>query len=279
MNLVTNLKSIQWGFVFQIFSILSLTIIYIFQWNTMIKNPSLRTGTDFMSYYSVARISQEYGISKVYDLNLQKEFQEEAVNFPLAEGQVLLYLHVPYIIPLLNLFVSKNYIVSFILWATLMLSIYSLASIFLLKNISKNTYGLYFLGLVLFFPFFQSLLLGQDTAILFLGVVFWFVGATKNKEWLSAIGVALTSVRPHFCLLFLASLFFYHPKSIWKYIFTTNILILLSFLLVGWNGIRQFIEILRISANGTWYGMNEDAMINLIGLLSRILPFISDETI
>lgn len=83
----------------------------------------------------------------------------------------------------------------------------------------------------------------------------------------------------HFCLLFLASLFFYHPKSIWKYIFTTSILILLSFLLVGWDGIRQFIEILRISANGAWYGMNEDAMLNLIGILSRILPFISDEII
>jgi hypothetical protein len=193
MNLVTKLKSIQWGFIFQIFSILSLTIIYIFQWSAMIKNPSLRTGTDFISYYSVARIAQEYDVSKVYDVNLQKEFQEEAVNFPLAEGQVLLYLHVPYIIPLFTLFVSKNYIVSFILWSALMLSIYSLASIFLLKNISKNTFGLYFLGLVLFFPFFQSLLLGQDTAILFLGVVLWFVGAKKNKEWLSAIGVALTS--------------------------------------------------------------------------------------
>jgi hypothetical protein len=48
---------------------------------------------------------------------------------------------------------------------------------------------------------------------------------------------------------------------------------------VGWDGIRQFIEILRISANGAWYGMNEDAMLNLIGILSRILPFISDEII
>jgi hypothetical protein len=34
-----------------------------------------------------------------------------------------------------------------------------------------------------------------------------------------------------------------------------------------------------ISANGTWYGMNEDAMLNLIGLLSRTLPFINDKAI
>lgn len=270
---------INFGFVFQIVIISSLIIIYIFQWFTMITSPSLRTGTDFISYYSVARISQEYGIAKIYDVNMQQEFQEEAVGFRLTEGQVLLYLHVPYIIPILVLFVSKNYIFSFIVWVALMLSIYSFASFFLLKNITKNSIGFYFVGLVLFFPFFQSLLLGQDTSILFLGITFWLIGIKKDNEWFSAIGVAITSVRPHFCLLFLLSLLFYNPKSIWKYIFTTGGLVLLSFLLIGWNGIQQFIEILQISADGNWYGMNENAMFNLIGLISRTLPFLDAEII
>jgi hypothetical protein len=53
----------------------------------------------------------------------------------------------------------------------------------------------------------------------------------------------------------------------------------LSLFLLGQNGTKEFIEILLLSAGGEWYGMKENVMYNLIGLLTRILPDIGAGTI
>ena len=270
-----NIKNINFGFVFQLVAILSLTIIYIFQWGVMITNPTLRTGTDFMAFYSAGRVAQEYGFSSAYNIALQQEIQEEVVGFSLANGQVLLYNHLPYLIPILSFAISKNYITSFGIWATLMFLVYATSSFIFIKTTQRNKNDFIFLiGIILFFPFFQSLLLGQDTAILFLGATLWVIGIRQKKDWLTAIGVALTSVRPHLYLVFFVPLLFYNYRVVWKYIFITGTLALFSILLIGWNGTLDFINILQISAGGTWYGMNENAMFNLIGLISRSLPFL-----
>ena len=271
----TSTKNIKFGFVFQLTSILSLSMIYIFQWGEMITNPALRTGADFMAFYSAGIVAQEYGIANTYKIPLQQKVQEDVVGFPLADEQVLLYNHIPYLIPILSLVVSENYIFSFGVWAALMLLVYTTANLIFIKTIqvNKNDY-MFFIGIILFFPFFQSLLLGQDTAILFFGVVLWVVGMVKKKDWLVAFGLALTSVRPHLCLAFTIPLLFRDYRTSWKYIFTTGILALISVFMIGWTGTFDFINILQISAGGTWHGMNENAMFNMIGLLSRSLLFL-----
>ena len=49
--------------------------------------------------------------------------------------------------------------------------------------------------------------------------------------------------------------------------------------LIGKNGSLDFVHILQVSAGGTWYGMKEAAMFNLIGLLTRTFPSIGPELI
>ena len=51
-------------------------------------------------------------------------------------------------------------------------------------------------------------------------------------------------------------------------------LALLSFGILGIEGTQDFIRILTISGEGTWYGMKEASMINLIGLMSRTFSFL-----
>ena len=274
---------IDFRFVFQFVASLSLLIIYVFQWGTMIASPSLRTGTDFISYYAVGRISQDQGYSKAYDISMQQKVQEEQVGFSLAEGQVLLYLHVPYLLPILRWLVTPNYSASFIFWALLMAAVYAVGIFIFLHPIKGRVDSLFnfplFIGMILFFPFFQSLLLGQDTALLFLGVVLWLVGMKENRNWLAAIGLALTSVRPHMCVLFALPSLFQNRAVAWRFLVAGGILGLLSFLLLGWEGTLGFVQILRVSAGGAWYGMNEADMFNLIGLASRLLLFLSPEVI
>jgi hypothetical protein len=46
----------------------------------------------------------------------------------------------------------------------------------------------------------------------------------------------------------------------------------LSLVILGVNGTRGFLNLLLVSAGGEWYGLKEPLMVNLVGLLWRILP-------
>lgn len=275
-----NLKNINFNFVFQLVAILSLIIIYIFQWGMMITTPSLRTGTDFMAFYSAGRVAQEYGMENTYKVLLQQKVQEDILGFQLADKQVLVYNHVPYLIPILSFFVSENYVVSFMIWGIAMLSIYAIASLLLTNTLPLE--GKSFLGgigVFLFYPIFESLLLGQDTALLFFGCVLWYRGLIKQKSWLAAIGLALTSIRPHLFLVFAIPFFLFDMKIRWKLILCVGLLALISVGVLGWQGIIDFLSILQISTTGNWYGFHQNAMFNLMGFISRSLPFLDSNFI
>ncbi|MHB8777038.1 MAG: glycosyltransferase family 87 protein, partial [Anaerolineales bacterium] len=262
--------------VFQITAASSLAIIYIFQWGRMITTPSLRTGADFMAFYAAGRVAQEEGFSKVYDIGSQHEIEQIVVGFDLTTEQVLLYNHVPYLIPILQLLVSADYIGSFICWSILMFCIYVIANVFFLNTISparnKKSYSALLAGTLLFFPFFNGLLLGQDTALLFLGLAIWCAGILKKQDWLAATGLALTTIRPHICLTLAIPFFFRHRKVWWRFFVIAGLLMLTSVLMIGKEGTFGFINLLQISASGTWHGMNESDMFNLIGLMLRAFP-------
>lgn len=277
--LFMNIKNIKFGFVFQLVAILSLIIIYIFQWGVMITTPSLRTGTDFIIFYSAGRIAQEYGIENTYKVLLQQKVQEEVLGFQLGDKQVLVYNHIPYLIPILSLFVSENYVASFMIWVGAMLSIYIVASL-LLSNALKVEEKINFnLGVLLFYPLFQSLLLGQDTALLFLGCIVWYSGLIKEKKWLTAIGLALLSIRPHLCLVFAIPFILFDSKIRWKFLLSIGLLILISINLLSWEGVIDFLSILKFSASGTWYGFQQNTMFNLIGFTARSMPLLGENFI
>lgn len=265
--------------VFQITAVCSLAIIYAFQWGKMISIPSERTGADFIHFYAAGRISQDYGFSYVYNLNLQRKMEEAVLGFKLAEWQVLPYNHMPYLIPFLNLLVNANYIGSFMRWVFIMISIYVAGCFLFLNRIfpneKKEVYRSLMLGMLTFFPFFlNSLYLGQDTALLFLGTVLWYVGILKKQDWLAATGLALTTIRPHICLTLAIPFLFRYRKVWWRFFVITGLLALASILMLGRQGTLDFINLLRLTANGTWYGTNQPAMLNLLGLMLRTLPFI-----
>lgn len=272
-------KQINFQFVIRFVLILSLIIIYIFQWGTMIFTPSLRTGTDFMAFFAAGKVTQSHGFSNIYNIDLQQTVQESIVGFPLADGQVLLYNHVPYLVPILSALVSEDYIGSFARWAVLLLIIHVVATIFIIRNTENAQESVLIFGAILFFPFFQSLLLGQDTSFLFLGIALWSIGLIKKRDWLAAIGLALTSVRPHLCIVMAAPLLFRNHRILWRFLIVISILILTSLLLIEKNGTFEFIAVLQISAEGTWYGMHEADMINLIGMAARTLPFLDADII
>lgn len=271
---MVSIKRPNLTFVFQSALILSLVFLYVYQWTTMILSPSLRTGTDFISYYAVGRIAQEHGFSKIYDIGLQRQYQEGQVGFSLDEKQVLLYLHVPYTAPIIALVTGRNYTFSFICWAILMAGLYiitaELIGMWFFQAVEAKAKRSIFIGVMSFFPLFYSLLLGQDTAILFLGGMLWLAGLFKKNDSMAALGLALTTVRPHVCLTLAIPTLFTNRRVWLRFTIFAGALALLSLLLIGKEGMIDFVHILRVGASGEWFGMNERDMPNFIGLFMRL---------
>jgi hypothetical protein len=270
--------------VFILTGIMSLLVSYVGLWIRFINDPIERTGSDFIAFYSAGRVAQEQGYARVYDPLLQQAVQEEQVGFPLVKGQVLLYNHLPFLVPILGILVNADYVNSFYRWALLLVALYIASLIVLSKSLrdldmDQPTVWLTGLGAFLFLPLFFSLMNGQDTAILFLGVALWKYGLISKRETLSGLGLSLTLVRPHISLVLALPMLFSYRKVFMGYLIGSGFLAALSFLIVGVEGVQQYINILLISAGGEWHGMKEEAMFNLIGLLTRTMPALGAETI
>ena len=206
--------------IFIIAGISSLFVSYLAIWIQFINNPAERTGSDFISFYSAGRVAQDKGVAKVYNPVLQQKIQEEQVGFPLATGQVLLYNHLPFLIPILKAIAAPNYVDSFYRWIFMLITLYG-AGILVLSlildraGIDQKSTLLTATGCILFLPLFFSLMNGQDTALLFLGTAIWVYGLIFKQNFLAGLGLSLTTVRPHISLLLAIPMFFRYRKAFW----------------------------------------------------------------
>lgn len=269
--------------IFVLAGMLALFVIYAIIWSLMILNPSYRTGADFIAFYAAGRVAQENGLANAYDIALQQDVQENEVGFQLSAGQVLLYNHMPYLIPVLQVLVTQNYVTSFLRWTILLVGIYAAGMYALMRWFPDDerpaSKHLLLASAVIFYPFFVSLLLGQDTAFLFLGVALIGWGMRQKQDWVVGMGLALVTVRPHFVLLLSIPFLWLRRRAFWWFLIFAGSLALISVSILGLQGTKDFINILLISVGGEWHGMNEKSMYNLIGLLSRLLTLLSPSAI
>ena len=276
-------KKLSFPKIFFWVGIISLLLVYVILWAQMIKTPSERTGTDFIAFYTAGRVAQEYGAQEVYNIAYQKSIQEGVLGFSITKEQQLIYIHPPLIIPLLVLIVQENYSVSFFVWVFMQTVLYGI-SFYVLSHIQPKTWSSeqklnFSLSGILFFPNFISLLLGQDTSFVFLGVSIFIYGTLSKKDFLSGIGLALTTMRPHISLALALPLLVKNRKAFKYFVASGTLLALFSIWMLGIKGTENFIQILMISGKGADYGTKEFAMYNFIGFLTRTFPLLETNTI
>jgi hypothetical protein len=242
-----------------------------------IHTPGQLEGSDFITYYSVGRVARQYGLSNVYNLDLEAATQAEISGVTVGSQYVLPPNHPPFLFPFLTLLASWPYQMAYFGYAAL-LCILLLVGLYNLGQV-QTQYGwlpsqIWVLtgGIFLFEPFFISVLKGQDSAVLLLGGLLWFSGLMKKDDRLAGLGLSLTLIRPQIALvLALPSLFRQRKVFFW---FLTGAIVLgvYSFVLVGWSGTMDYLHILTLSAGGEGYGMAESAMFNVTGLVLRLIP-------
>jgi len=256
--------------------ILSLAVTYPLLWLKMLADPVQYTGADFIAFYAAGRIADNEGAAQAYDLNLQKKYQEQVVMREIESRETFPYNHLPFVIPLAQIVTTPAYLASFQRWALLMVFIFAMSVPFLMALtgdfLSRTQKLIFAFSIFLFFPIFQSVLLGQDNAIIFLGLSMLVWGIFRKKDWAAGLGLALSTVRPHFALFLLLPFLFQRRAVLGWFVLLVFVLTIFSFVYAGFSGMNGFLRILIISGSGEGDRINEENMINLIGLVRRVFP-------
>jgi len=270
------LKQVNLRRVFVVAALASLVLVYSMLWLRMITTPVEYTGADFIAFYAAGRIAQAEGPAQVYDLELQRHYEEEVVGFEVAPEHISPFLHPPFIVPLARALALDDFILSFVLWDLVMLAFLVLGALplfyLLREGLSRQQRLVLLAGILLFFPCYASLVIGQDSAIFYFSACIWMFGMLTKRDWLAGLGLAGMTVRPHLALPLALPFLFKRRGVWWWFLIGASSLALFSLAYVGVDGIEGFFRVLLVSGRGENYHTGEEHMFNTIGLLLRTVP-------
>lgn len=261
--------------IFAFAGTISLLLIYVFLWATMISEPKTRSGSDFMGFYTFGRISQTRGFQHIYDLDEQKKIQEQVVGYQVVP---IFYTHLPFIAPLATILTDENYVNSFNRWAAVLLLLNALNVYLLVKmleaySFTRGNLVTLCMGAFLFFPTFSGFMNGQDTGILLLGTILWASGVLSKKYFLAGIGLSLATIRPQFALILAIPFLFRHRNVFWGFAVGGILLAGISLALVKMDGAFQFIESIRYIESTVWNEPHAFDMPTISGIIRRNFTF------
>jgi len=271
------MKRIRIGPVLLIAGFVLLVASYTLLMAYYVQMPGKLEGADFLTYYSVGRVARADGLSRVYDLDLEAAAQAETAGVPLGTLQILPPNHPPFLYPLLGLLAGLDYRGAYFGYVLLLVILVAAGLPGLYRALRENGWPrapvwVVLVGVLLFEPFFFSVLKGQDSAVLLLGGLLWFSGLARNDDRLAGLGLSLTLIRPQIAILLAAPFLFRRRKVFWWFCVGALALGAYSLFQAGWTGAKDYLHILIISAGGTGYGLAEAAMFNFTGLVLRLAP-------
>jgi hypothetical protein len=251
--------------------LVSLALTYSLLWLRMINDPSQRTGSDFIGFYTLGRIAQTQGFQNIYNVTSQETIEEGVVGFHIIPE---FYTHVPFISALSAMIVNPNYINSFIRWTFVLLCLNATSSYFLVKALCPTDFKKgeiidLFAGIFLFFPTFTALMNGQDDAILLVGLAIWLWGLFAERPFLAGLGLSLTVVRPQIALFLAVPFLFKRRKVLWGFSLGGAIFIIMSWTLIKTEGMVSFINSLRVIEATIWIQSHALDMPTLSGMIRR----------
>lgn len=269
--------------IFILAGLVSLALIYTILWMRMITTQEQRVGADFIAFYSVGRIAQSDGFTAIYNTAKEQAIQAQVVGFSFDEDQTAYFNHPPFLVPLIMLITSADYVTSLIRWTVILLVLNAICAFLLVRTLPpgafrKSELWAIGLGTFLFFPTFSGLMNGQDTLLLLLGSALLLHEMLNQRDLRAGLGLSLITIRPHIALLLALPFLFKRQKIWWWFAGAAAVLVIFSILLIGIKGTENYLGILTISASDEGHKINEFAMVNFIGLLRRLAPDMSSQS-
>jgi hypothetical protein len=257
-------------------------VLYAFIWLRLLGDPSLR-GMDFISFYTAGRLARAGDYHQLYNLTAQSAVQAPIAGAEAFPGGVNLSQHPPYLAPLLALIAGDDFTRSYVLWTLVRLIVMAACGELIWRFLLRRGWGrrtawLGALGCLTFFPFFLALLSGQDTAFILLGLLLWMFALLEGHELQAGFGLALASLSPTIAGALGLPLLALRRRAAGWFVLGLLLLAVCSLLLVGVQGAKDFLGLLRLSSQGGGYGLNQLQMYNLLGLLLRNAPGLNPGT-
>lgn len=242
----------------------------------VLADPQLR-GVDYIAFYTAGRLAREAPLSELYDLDRQRAVQHPIVGPEFVEGGVLSYNHPPFLAPLLGLLTDGDYRASYVRWVALMAvaaaaAALALAALYRQQGGSRAEAAMVALGGALFYPALISLLKGQDTALILLGAAGWAAALLAGRPATAGVSLGLTVIKPQLALSLGLPVLLTSRRAGLGFLLSAGGLGLASMAMVGPAGVRDYLALIALSNAGAGYGLNQEAMYNLVGLLVRAAP-------
>jgi len=265
--------------LFFIAALIFQTTWYGLLWVSSIRDPQVLLGADFRAFYTAGRIARQEGFGRVYDLVVERRLQAEVAGRPLTAEELLIYIHPPFLLPVLWLLARLDYPAAYVGYCLVQFLLVAAGLPFLFrmlwaKNWPKPQIWILLVGVLLFQPLFISILKGQDTAFCLFGGILWLCGLLRDDDRMAGLGLSLTLIRPQIAVV-LAIPFLFNRRKVFGWFCAGGAALgLLSLAMVGLTGARDYLRILAVSAGGQGYGLSQSAMFNFTGLALRLFPHV-----
>ncbi len=239
----------------------ALLALYLVVWLTFARS-SVAMRSDFIIYYSAGTVP----LSKLYNVEAQREIQTGVFGstFP-VKGGVMPFNHTPVFVPLLHLLVDDDYAASYLRWTSLLWVAVFVCAFIVFRMTGEFAFAL---AAASFYPLFTYVQQAHDSVFLLLGILLGAHLLSLRKDFLAGIALSLTTLKPQFAI-FLALPLMVRPKAFLGFCAASALLAIYSVVLVGTQGVADFLTLLRINASGEAFGVRPLEMFNLLGLMER----------
>jgi len=276
--LMKNISSRMLGLFFIVALAFQVTW-YSMLWVGILTQPYLLKTADFSIIYTAGRIAASGRYDLIYDLETQRQIQAELLGKSLQATELLPFNHPPLLVPIQAYLSTQNYFVSYQHWVYIMACFLAMAAVvisrlFHIMKWERIQISVVLISSLLFYPVFISLLKGQDSAFLLLGVALWVYGVIGGEDLWAGLGLSLALIRPQIAVVLAIPFLFRRRKVFWWFCAGGAALGLLSLAMVGLDGAQDYLRILTVSAGGQEYGLNQSAMFNFTGLALRLFPHV-----
>lgn len=242
-----------------------LLVSYISLWRGLQKNDL----ADFISFYAAGILPTK----DIYNLDRQREVQLKVFGHPaVVKSGVLPFINPPVLAALLRLVTSEDFEATYTRWAFVLVIgalLSSIAVYFLLKDLGwlSEDALLASITALAFLPLFSSVVKGEPTVFVLLGLLLFGRFLLKGHSMLAGLLLCLTLIKPHFAVfMFLPLIAIDYRAALWC-VFGAGVLAIASVVFVGIAGAMQLMEIVRLIATSPDYGASITTQYNLLGYL------------
>jgi len=266
---------------------LAIAVVFVFAVQLVFDAQFLRAtfppepgdGRDLLAFVTAGRIyaSSDPGPAGVYDLESQRQVQEVLTGLTIAPGSGLPFMHPPHLLSLQAWLTRFSYTGYWLFWSCfsiccLLAGLGALGRALRGAGVPRDTFAVFAAAGLVFAPFVISIVHGQDTAFVYLGIAGWIAALLAGRDFGAGLALSLATLRPHLAIVLAVPFLFAKRRVFVGFVVGSSAWLCWALATVGIAGVLGFISAIASVAGLSEFGVDPRPMVNIAGLIRRLLP-------